>query len=312
MAAMRLGPNWSPMRAVLRALELAFLGATIAWCGSLEVSTGFLIGPRYDPHSFYVRTSAGAAWQKTCSSAEFRKEIQGRLLGVTFAPAQTAMEPLAAHGLQLVRLALQSPSASLFAPDGSLLTPESERLHLLLNAASDQGVAVELVFFDPARDQDFDSPDAILAGVRNLTDWLIDRNHRNVLLDPAADWSAPGWDFGNFVPQNLERIAALIRERFQAKRTDFALPVVITSSNRLTADSRLVREADVIVAHGEALSMDPRLVERPVLVREKLAQGCVLALERFAGCLVEEAASGALYRQMAPMVLKSVLKSAKP
>ena len=48
------------------------------------------------------------------------------------------------------------------------------------------GAAVELVLFDPAVDQDFDSPGAMLAAVRHLTDWLIDQNHRNVLLDPAA------------------------------------------------------------------------------------------------------------------------------
>jgi hypothetical protein len=300
------------MRAIVGAMASALLGTAVAWCGSLEVSTGYLIGPRYDPHAFYVRTSAGAAWQKTSSSAEFRKQAQGRLLGVTLTPAQTDLEPLAVHGLQLVRLALQSPSGSLFAPDGSLRPQERDRLHLLLDAASAQGIAVELVFFDPAVDQDFDSPDAMLAAVSNLTDWLIGENHRNVLLDPAADWSAPGWDFDHFVPQNLERIAALIRQRFQAKRTDYALPVVITSSNRLAENSSLVQEADVIVARGEALALDPRRVERPVLVREKSAQGCALALERFAGCLVEEDAGGGLYRRLAPLVLKSVLKSPKP
>lgn len=296
------------MRALPGAMLSALLGSAIAWCGGLEVSTGFMLGPRYDAHAFYSRTSITAAWQKTCSTAEFRKAVQGRLLGVTFGPALAAMEPLAVHGLRLVRVALQSPFASLFAPDGSLREPERERLQLLLDSAAGQGVAVELVFFDPAVDQDFDSPDAMLAAVRNLTDWLIDGNHRNVLLDPAADWSASGWDFDHFVPQNLERIATLIRERFQVKRTDFALPIVITASNRLAEDSRLVREADVIVAQGEALSLNPRRVERPVVVREKTAQGCAAALERFAGCLLDESAGSGIYRELAPLVLKSLLK----
>ncbi|MBL0161485.1 MAG: hypothetical protein IPP47_31105 [Bryobacterales bacterium] len=174
------------MREILGAATAALLGAAIAWPGSLQVSTGFLIGLRHDPHAFYVRNSSAAAWQKTGSTAEFRKTAQGRLLGVTVTSAQADLQPLALHGLQLVRVALQSTSGSLFAPNGALRPAETARLHALLDAAAAHGVAVELVFFDPAVDQDFDSPGAMLAAVRHLTDWLIDQNHRNVLLDPAA------------------------------------------------------------------------------------------------------------------------------
>ena len=174
------------MREILGAVTAALLGAAIAWPGSLQVSTGFLNGLRHDPHAFYVRNSSAAAWQKTGSTAEFRKDAQGRLLGVTVTSAQADLQPLALHGLQLVRIALQSTSGNLFAPNGALRPAETARLHALLDAASAHGAAVELVLFDPAVDQDFDSPGAMLAAVRHLTDWLIDQNHRNVLLDPAA------------------------------------------------------------------------------------------------------------------------------
>lgn len=301
------------MRALLCAAAALLLGGAAAFAGGLEVSTGFLIGPRYDPRSFYVRSSSGLPWQKSCSSAEFRKQAQGRLLGVALELQRTAIAPLASHGLQLVRLPLQSPAGTLFAPDGSLHQAASETLDALLGSAAAEGVAVELVLFDPHYDQDFHSPDAMLAAAANLTDWLIERDHRNVLLDPAADWSAPGWDFGHFVPQNLPRFATVIRQRFLASHTDYALPIVITSSNRLAENSPLVEEADVIMAHGEALSLDPRRVDRPVLVRESTAQGCAAALERYAGCLVVDASNpGGLYRRLAPLVLKSTLKLPNP
>jgi len=173
------------MREILCAATAALLGAAIAWPGSLQVSTGFLIGPRHDPHAFSVRNSSAAAWQKTGSTAEFRKAAQGRLLGVTVTAAQADLQPLALHGLRLVRVALQPTSGSLFAPNGALRPAETAHLHALLDAAS---------------------------------------------------------------------------------------------------------------AHGEALTLDPRSVERPILVREKTAHGC----------------TAALYRQLAPLVLKPVLRPPKP
>ena len=200
------------MRALYRALTVALTGAAMARCGNLEVTTGFLLSPRNDDHSFCVRTSTAPARQNTSSTPAFRNGVQGRL------------------------------------------------------------------------------------------------SDRHALLDPAADWSASGWDFGQFVPRNLESIAGAIRERFQARPADFVLPVVISARNRLTENLRLVREADVIVVEGEARSF----ADRTVVVREKTSYGCALALERFAGCLVEAADSSSLYRQLAPLVFKPAPKSSEP
>ena len=111
------------------------MGAVTAWCGSLEGSTGFLMGPRHGSRALYLETSSGAAWQKTCSAAKIRKMEQGRPMGADLAPTQdpsnqTAMPAASVHGLQLVHLAFPSS-------DGALRPPETGRLHALLNAASD-------------------------------------------------------------------------------------------------------------------------------------------------------------------------------
>jgi hypothetical protein len=289
------------MRFLFCAVGISVL-AGAGWCGDLEISTGFLIGPSYDARSFYVRASSGEAWRKTCSTPEFRKQAQGRMVGVQFNAGLPLPALLPSTGLQLIRVPLQTPQSSLFAPDGALRG--ADLLDAMLRTAAQRGVAVELVLFHPSQDQHFDSPEAILAAVRNLTDWLIDRGHRHVFLDPAADWSEPGWDFDHFVPQNLERIAALIRERFHAKHTDDALPVVLTTANLLAGGSKLAEEADIIVAHGEALAINPKLFERPVLASGKSAAECAAALERYAGCVVEAPAGEDVVRQLAPLVLR--------
>jgi hypothetical protein len=271
----------------------------------LEVSTGFLIGPKYDSRSIYIRASAATQWQKSGSSPEFRKSFGGRLLGVTMHPSGPALESVAGAGLQLVRLHLQSTTSSSFAPDGSIPDPEKRRLGVILSAAATQGMAIELVLFHPAQDQNFDSPEAILDAVRLLTDWLIDNNYRHVLLNPAADWTCPGWDFDSFVPQNLERIAARIRERFQVRRTDFALAVVLSARNHLNENSTLVQDADVLVVEGDALAMNPRRLDRPMLVRESNPAACAAALERFAGCLLADPPEPQSLRTLASLALKA-------
>ncbi|WP_321469981.1 hypothetical protein [uncultured Paludibaculum sp.] len=278
---------------------------------TLEISTGFLIGPKYDPRAFYLRSSAAAVWQKACSAPEYRRQAQGRLLGVTMdeMPASGALpdslDVLPSKGLRLVRLPLQAEHQNVFQPDGSIRDSEKDSLDRLLIAAAQQGIAVELVLFHTAQDHNFDSPESLLAAARYLTDWLIDRNHRHVILNPAADWSSPGWDFDSYVPNHLEQIADAIRDRFQARRTDFALPIAISARTRLTADSRLVLDADVIIAQGDALGLDPRRVERPVLVEGPDASACAALLERFSGCLLQGVPNAGTLRAVGPIMLKS-------
>src|SRR5207248_2456082 len=50
----------APMAILLLAFFTSLLGAT-------EITTGFLLGPKYDHRAFYIRYRPGEAWQKTYS-----------------------------------------------------------------------------------------------------------------------------------------------------------------------------------------------------------------------------------------------------
>ncbi len=272
----------------------------------LEVSTGFLIGPRYDSRLFYVKPAKNSIWQKSYTEGPYRKQAQGRLLGVTLGGFEEPIPPLKAQGFNFARIELQNRQWSLFRPDGHLDAAVLPRFARLLRETAEAGFAVELVLFHPECDQKFDSPDTILESVRRLTDWLIDGDYRHVLLNPASDWSAPGWDFDHFVPQNLERIALAIRERYQVRRTDYALPIVLSAPLSAEVSPRFVEQADVLVASGEALRMNPLRVERPVLIEQKDPGNCAALFERFAGCIVSAPTRGGSLSPLSPLVLKSV------
>ena len=64
---------------------LACLCGTL--CPATEISTGFLLGPRYDQRAFYIRQTSNENWRKTYSGSEYRRQAQGKLMNIRLAQA---------------------------------------------------------------------------------------------------------------------------------------------------------------------------------------------------------------------------------
>jgi hypothetical protein len=141
---------------------------------------------------------------------------------------------------------------SAFRPDGSLKPEWLARLERLLKAASDRGMVVCLIYFYQGQDEVLDSPDAIEAAARNITDWLIQKRFRNVIIDVANEWDLQGetWDHGEYIPQNIGGLVERIRERFQARRADFTLPIGASTAGRMVYPASLAQVCDLVLLHG--------------------------------------------------------------
>lgn len=289
-----------------------------------EITTGFLLGPKYDPQAFYIRPGPGQTWVKTYSSAEHNRRAQGKLMNIRLAQAlyhdewltEVPFQPEAntdaviaaldfykSHGILMVNVSLQGGQAgydrqiygleryngfkygigkgthvSAFQPDGSLKGAWLRRLDRLLKACDDRGMIVNLMYFYQGQDEMFDSPDTIHAAARNITDWLIDKGFRNVIIDVANEWDLPGdrWDMGKYIPENIPRLVADIRARFQKKHADYALPITVSSDGRMNYPASFANFVDVILLHGNGRTpeqksrraADFRAAERPVLMNE--------------------------------------------
>ena len=72
----------------LRALPAAILLLLpLQPAAAVEIATGSMLGPRYDPRAFYYRTPDNQAWRKTYSDSKYRREARGKLMNLRLAQA---------------------------------------------------------------------------------------------------------------------------------------------------------------------------------------------------------------------------------
>jgi hypothetical protein len=167
---------------------------------------------------------------------------------------------------------------SAFRPDGSLKPEWMARLEKLLRAAGQRQMAVILMYFYQGQDEVLDSPEAIEAAARNATDWLIEKKFRNVIIDVANEWDLLGnrWDHDEYIPQNIAGLVERIRERFQVRRADFALPIGASTAGRMMFPASMVEMCDVVLLHGNGRTPAEKIerarqyrdYERPLLMNE--------------------------------------------
>lgn len=305
------------MLILLLALLPSLLGAT-------EITTGYLLGPKFDHRAFYIRNHSGEAWQKTYSSGEYRPQAKGKLMNLRLvqalyhdewlkeksfdADANTdaviaALDFYKSHGVLMIDVSLQGGQAGLdhkiygldrsngyrygpekgthvsaFKEDGSLKAEWLKRLERLLTAADKRGMIVNLMYFYQGQDELFESTEAIHRAAREITDWLIAKKFRNVIIDIANEWDLKGdrWDFASYIPENILQLIKETRDRFQKLHADYALPIGVSSDGRMNYAESFVESVDVVLLHGNGRTPQQKLQrtvelknwQRPILMTE--------------------------------------------
>jgi hypothetical protein len=302
-------------------LLLAFFTSLL---GATEITTGFLLGPKYDQRAFYIRSRDNEAWQRTYSSSEYRPQAKGKLMNIrlvqalyhdewlksrTFEPDANTNAVIAAldfyksHGVLMINVCLQGGQAgydhqiygldrsngyrfgpekgthvSAFHPDGSLKAEWLGRLERLLAAADQRGMVINLMYFYQGQDELFESTEAIHNAARNITDWLIEKKFRNVIIDIANEWDLPGdhWDFASYIPENILNLIKETRDRFQKRHADYALPISASSDGRMNYPESFLGSVDLVLLHGNGRTPQQKLQraadvknwDRPILMSE--------------------------------------------
>jgi hypothetical protein len=132
------------------------------------------------------------------------------------------------------------------------------RLERLLRAADQRGMVVNLIYFYQGQDEIFESDVAIVNATRNITNWIVEKNFRNVVIDVANEWDLTGetWEAG-FIPENVTGLVEVVRERFIG--ADFLVPIGASTGGRMTYPASLAQLSDVVLVHGNGRTPNEKL-----------------------------------------------------
>lgn len=226
-------------------------------------------GPEYRPEA------AGRLMNLRIANGIFDDEW---LTEVEFDPAENtrrliqALDAYKEHGILAVNVSLQGGNAyqrspvtrsreakdgpgkgclaSAFRPDGSLKQDWMERLLFLQRELDRRGMILNLMYFYQGRDEVLESPAAIDRAVVNATDWLIENDCRNVIVEIANEHDVSSYDHERYIHHQMGHLIELARSRFAARNAPFRLPISASTGGSMAVFEGVRDHADLVIIHG--------------------------------------------------------------
>ncbi len=146
---------------------------------------------------------------------------------------------------------------SAFRPDGSLKEAWMKRLLRLARELDRRGMILNLMYFYQRQDEVFENTQAIDRAARNATDWLIDNDCRNVIIEIANEHNVATYDRDRYIHREMGRLIELVRGRFEAKKARFRLPIT-ASSGSMRVDDGVRDHADLVIIHGNNRALEEK------------------------------------------------------
>ena len=265
---------------------------------AIEIATGKMLGPGYDPRSFYVR-QGNSPWRKTYTGNGCRPVAAGKLMNLRITQAlfqdeylaEAHFDPMAntwrviqaldtyqRNGILAINVSLQGGHmhyeregrikrdvaaklgpgkgslVSAFRPDGSLKPEWMDRLLTLQQALDQRGMILNLIYFYVSQVDVLESPMAIDEAARNITDWLIDHNCRNVMIEIANEYDI--FDGTPYIMTDMGHLIETARERFKAKKAGFRLPISASAlrDQHMERYPYVMEHGDLFTIHGNGRS----------------------------------------------------------
>ncbi len=143
---------------------------------------------------------------------------------------------------------------SAFRADGSLKAEWMDRLLLLQRALDERGMVLNLIYFYVFQVETLEGPKAIDQAVRNMTDWLIDHDCRNVMIEIANEYDT--FDNDPYIINSMGHLIEVARERFRLKKAAFRLPISasVLRDKSLERYPSVMEHGDLFTIHGNERS----------------------------------------------------------
>ncbi|MBW7997391.1 MAG: hypothetical protein FVQ81_12625 [Candidatus Glassbacteria bacterium] len=184
-----------------------------------------------------------------------------------------AMPAWRAHGLLAFTINFQGGSPqgysklqpwhnSAFKSNGGLKQPYLDRMERILDFADELGMAVILGVFYFGQDERLADGQAVVRGLDNACNWVLDGGWTNVVIEVNNECDVPRYEHDILKPKHVHELI----ERVKSHGRDGRRLLVSTSyGGGSLARENVVRSADFILMHGNGVSEPARIAE---MVRE--------------------------------------------
>lgn len=182
-----------------------------------------------------------------------------------------AMPEWKKHGLLAFTLNLQGGSPqgysksqpwinTAFKADGSLDETYMKRLEMILDKADQLGMVVMLGYFYFGQDERLKDEAAIINAVKNATNWVLDKNYRNIMIEVDNESNIKAYDH-EILKEN--RIHELISLAKSLNRNGRRLLVSTSFGGGFIPVDKVLEVNDYVLVHGNGVK-DPAKIEEMV------------------------------------------------
>lgn len=187
-----------------------------------------------------------------------------------------AMPEWKKHGLLAFTLNLQGGSPqgyskdqpwinSAIKPDGSLDENFMKRLEKILDKADQLGMVVMLGYFYFGQDERLKDEAAVLNAVKNVTNWLLDKNYRNILVEVNNE-SNVRYDHAILKPERVDELIRLVKSM---NRNGRRLLVSTSFGGGFIPVDNVLKVNDFVLVHGNGVKDPARIEEMVRIIKAK-------------------------------------------
>jgi hypothetical protein len=155
---------------------------------------------------------------------------------------------------------------SAFKEDGSLRPEYLNRLERILDKADELGMVAIVGYFYFGQDERLRDEKAIIDAVNNMTDWLLNKNYKNILIEINNECNVNKYDHDILKPARIHELIELVKSR---KKNEFRFLTGTSYGGGFIPLPNVVKTSDFLLIHGNGVS-DPEEITQMVVMTRKV------------------------------------------
>ena len=150
---------------------------------------------------------------------------------------------------------------SAYAPDGTPRPDYLQRLERILNTADDLGMVAMLGLFYFGQDNRLENETAVIHAVEAVTDWLIEKGYRNVLVEIANEVDVGHYTHDIIKAERCHELIGLVQARSTGKVPNPSGRLLVSTSMRggTLPPDETIHVADFLLLHGNRVDNPDRI-----------------------------------------------------